>query len=91
MHSVNKLLVGVENIFIFAQVLTILKTTTMKKLLSVLAVAAFLVACNNASETTSTTDSTNVTVDSASPMTAPMDTMKMDTSTRGKADSAIRK
>ena len=91
MHSLNKLLAGVENIFIFAQVLTILKTITMKKLLSVLAVAAFMVACNNTSETTSTTDSTNVTVDTMSNM-APMDTSSMMTdSARAKADSAIKK
>lgn len=53
----------------------------MKKLFVLFAIAGALVACNNDSETTTTTDSTNVTtVDSLNVTPAPpvVDTMNMN-------------
>ncbi len=56
----------------------------MKKLLMVLAIAGFAVACNNDSEKTETKDSTSVTTDTTSKMTPdtssmmPADTTKKD-------------
>lgn len=57
----------------------------MKKLLMVLAIAGFAVACNNDSESTETKDSTTVSTDTTTnmhpdtSMMAPMDTTKKDT------------
>ncbi len=44
----------------------------MKKVLAVLAVAGFMAACNNASETPAATDTTATTVDTTA--AAPVDT-----------------
>jgi hypothetical protein len=48
----------------------------MKKFLGILAIAGLLVACNNSSSTTETTDSTKV--DSLPPATTVMDSTKTD-------------
>lgn len=46
----------------------------MKKLLFVLALGAFVAACNNGSDDTTTTDSTTMSADTTTMAPAPMDT-----------------
>lgn len=60
----------------------------MKKVLLMFAVASFLVSCGGSSETTSTTDSTQVVVDSTSCDTTHCDTTKACCVDSVKVDSA---
>ncbi len=65
----------------------------MKKVLLVLAVSAFFVACNDSSTSSSdvSKDSTTVSTDSSSMMTAPVDTTKKDTSHMMSTDTMMKK
>ena len=60
----------------------------MKKVLLMFAVASFLVSCGSSSETTSTTDSTQVVVDSTSCDTTHCDTTKSCCKDSVKVDSS---
>ena len=61
----------------------------MKKFLAVLAIAGTLVACNNDGESTTTTDSTNIDVNTTTIGTDTSGTMMGDTTSTLSTDTSV--